>query len=306
MAEVGCALKRSLRGRHLLPQECCNTSVVSAILVSHDTFPRLAALRPSPFLAILNNYHIVKYLLAFNYYNPLISKHLQSGTIYAIALMTSAKGTQQAGVPRTFLINTVFIKGDIVMISWQDSGPQSLFVDEHASIAYIFDKRWPCGFQCPFCKIIQKEMAASLVVTCQHCHKQTSLTAHTTMHGSKKSLVAWLMVARQFCRQRNGLSARQLQRLFELSCYQTAWKWLQKIRHGAAIAEAAPCSGVVLFDIADSGCFAVIEEKHPVIAMATRISHVGIIRPCCRPLPCCLACGYLPFCADCRTPATLF
>jgi hypothetical protein len=35
----------------------------------------------------------------------------------------------------------------------------------------------------------------------------------------------------------------------DLTCYQTAWNWLQKIRCGAAMAEIDPCSRIVLFEV---------------------------------------------------------
>jgi hypothetical protein len=66
------------------------------------------------------------------------------------------------------------------------------------------------------------------------------------MHGSKKSLAAWMRVAWQFCFAEQGLSAKKLQQMMELSCYHTAWSWLQKLRLGAALAENSPCEGNVL------------------------------------------------------------
>ncbi|SDP36777.1 transposase [Desulforhopalus singaporensis] len=123
------------------------------------------------------------------------------------------------------------------------------FSSEQACVAYLFRKRWPWGFRCPFCGIMQRQTAPAYVVVCRYCRKQTSITANTLMHGSKKNLVAWIRVARQFCSTPQGLSARELQRLMALSCYQTAWNWLQKIRRAAAFAESAPCHGTVLFTV---------------------------------------------------------
>ncbi len=68
------------------------------------------------------------------------------------------------------------------------------------------------------------------------------------MHGTKKSLVAWMIVAWQFCLRKQGMSAKELQRLMELSCYQTAWSWLQKIRRGATLAESDKCRGTVIIN----------------------------------------------------------
>lgn len=146
------------------------------------------------------------------------------------------------------------------------------FTSENACVTYLFQKRWPNGFKCPFCDAVQQEIAPAYVVVCRYCRKQTSITAHTLMHGSKKSLVAWIRVAWQFCLQNEGISARELQRLMELSCYQTAWSWLQKIRRGAALAESAPCSGIVLFDLAPLPVTASPGKRAPDIAMALEIN----------------------------------
>lgn len=145
------------------------------------------------------------------------------------------------------------------------------FVSEQACVAYLFAKRWPWGFCCPFCGAVQKEIAPAYAVVCRYCRKNTSITARTLMHGSKKSLVAWMLVAQRFCEQDQGLSARELQQLLELSCYQTAWRWLQKIRCGAALAESAPCRGVVLFDFAVSEILPTGAGENLVIAFALEL-----------------------------------
>ncbi len=135
------------------------------------------------------------------------------------------------------------------MFSFQSHTQKTLFATEHACVTYLFQKRWPWGFKCPFCRRVQSDVAPAYTVVCRYCRKQTSITAHTLMHGSKKNLVAWMRVAAQFCFHQPGVSARELQRQMELTCYQTAWSWLQKIRRGASRSESAPCSGTVLFDV---------------------------------------------------------
>ena len=134
------------------------------------------------------------------------------------------------------------------MIEGQKQNINTLFSSEQACVFYLFKKRWPWGFVCPFCGIEQKDMAPAYTVVCRYCRKQTSITANTLMHGTKKSLVAWMKISWQFCFRDKGISAREVQRLMELASYQTAWRWLQKIRIGAALAESAPCRGSVLFD----------------------------------------------------------
>ncbi len=152
------------------------------------------------------------------------------------------------------------------------------FSSEQACVIYLFRKRWPWGFKCPFCGSVQQEMAPAYTVVCRYCRKQTSITAHTLMHGSKKSLVAWMRVAWQFCFQFEGISARELQRLMELSCYQTAWVWLQKMRRGAALAESALCRDIVLFDLVPLPLAAPSESTTPYIGMALELSLSGNAR----------------------------
>ena len=151
--------------------------------------------------------------------------------------------------------------------------PNTLFATEHACVTYLFQKRWPWGFKCPFCRRMQSDVAPAYTVVCRYCRKQTSITAHTLMHGSKKNLVAWMRVAAQFCFHDQGISARELQHLMELSCYQTAWSWLQKIRRGASLAESAPCSGTVLFEVLPLKISAVTDNKTIDIAVALELNQ---------------------------------
>lgn len=159
------------------------------------------------------------------------------------------------------------------MTFFQRPASNTPFSTEHACVTYLFQKRWPWGFKCPFCQRVQKDMAPAYTVVCRYCRKQTSITAHTLMHGSKKNLVAWMRVASQFCFHEQGISARELQRLMELSCYQTAWSWLQKIRHAAALAESTPCRDTVLFDVIPLQVTAAGENKTRDIAMALEMEH---------------------------------
>ncbi len=144
----------------------------------------------------------------------------------------------------------------------------TLCTNENACVTYLFGKRWPWGFTCPFCGSVQKEIAPAYTVVCRYCRKQTSITAHTLMHGSKKDLVAWMKVAWQFCFHNQGISARELQGLMGLSCYQTAWIWLQKLRRAAALTESARCCGVVHFEVSPLSASLSSEKDSPDIGIA--------------------------------------
>jgi hypothetical protein len=159
------------------------------------------------------------------------------------------------------------------MIGAQEQKISTLFSNEQACVSYLFKKRWPWGFKCPFCGTEQKEMAPAYTVVCRYCRKQTSITAHTLMHGSKKSLVAWMQISWQFCFRDRGISAREVQRLMNLASYQTAWRWLQKIRHGAALAESSLVGGNVLFDCGSLSESPSSEQIGPDIGVALELDH---------------------------------
>ena len=155
----------------------------------------------------------------------------------------------------------------------QDQVVNTMFSNEQACVSYLFKKRWPLGFRCPFCGREQREMTPAYTVVCRYCRKQTSITAHTLMHGTKKNLVAWMQISWQFCFRDKGISAREVQRLMKLASYQTAWRWLQKIRHGAALAESSPVGGKVLFACGSLSASRFSEHAAPEIAIALERNH---------------------------------
>jgi len=159
------------------------------------------------------------------------------------------------------------------MIGAQEQKISTLFSNEQDCVSYLFKKRWPWGFRCPFCGTEQKEMAPAYTVVCRYCRKQTSITAHTLMHGTKKSLVAWMQISWQFCFRDKGISAREVQRFMNLASYQTAWRWLQKIRHGAALAESSPIGGSVLFDCGSLSESPSSGQAGPDVGVALELNH---------------------------------
>lgn len=120
-----------------------------------------------------------------------------------------------------------------------------LFPSEQACVGFLFPLRWPRGFVCPFCRVRHPHMAAQRYLLCPHCGNRSSLTTGTLMHGAKKPLRDWMGAIWWFTASPFGVSAKALQRMLGISCYQTAWTWLQKLRLAMAQADSAPCRGVV-------------------------------------------------------------
>ena len=61
------------------------------------------------------------------------------------------------------------------------------------------------------------------------CRRQFSVLTNTVMHGSKIPVRTWLMVIYEICASKNGVSAREIQRKYELTP-KSAWFMLHRLR----------------------------------------------------------------------------
>jgi hypothetical protein len=74
---------------------------------------------------------------------------------------------------------------------------QRHFPDPAACAAWLTAQRWPGGFVCPACASVRGWALATKAWTfeCAACHRQTSVTAGTVLHGSKLPLTVWFWAA---------------------------------------------------------------------------------------------------------------
>lgn len=105
------------------------------------------------------------------------------------------------------------------------------FNDEAACEEYLFTLRWPNGFVCPKCghEGGWRLRSRPRLIECSGCHAQTSLTAGTAFHGTRKPLRAWFKAMFLMATQKTGTSAMNVRRQVGLN-YETAWTWLHKLR----------------------------------------------------------------------------
>jgi transposase-like protein len=103
------------------------------------------------------------------------------------------------------------------------------FSSEEACRNYLAALRWPCGFRCPRCGGT-KAWSTGGLLRCSACEYKLSLTAGTIFEGTRKPLVLWFRAIWWVVSQKNGASAKGIQRILELGSYQTAWAWLHKLR----------------------------------------------------------------------------
>lgn len=64
---------------------------------------------------------------------------------------------------------------------------------------------------------------------CGHCRRQFSVLTGTVFHGSKIPVRTWIMVVFEMCASKNGVSAREIERKYEVTP-KTAWFMLHRIR----------------------------------------------------------------------------
>jgi len=127
---------------------------------------------------------------------------------------------------------------------------QRRFPDEAACAAWLTTARWPEGFVCPGCGHAKGWALETKAFTyeCTSCHRQTSVTAGTVMHGSKLPLHVWFWAAYLMATHSNGISALQLQKQLGLGSYKSAWLLSHKLRRAMVAPERAPLAGLVEVD----------------------------------------------------------
>jgi hypothetical protein len=90
--------------------------------------------------------------------------------------------------------------------------------------------RWPQGFRCHRCGHPGYWMSARGLCVCRRCEHHQSITAGTVLHGNRKPLRDWVRALWWFTTRKSGGNAINLKDLLGLGSYQTAWRWLHKLR----------------------------------------------------------------------------
>ena len=133
---------------------------------------------------------------------------------------------------------------------------QRRFPDDAACAAYLAAARWPDGFVCPACASLKGWALTTKAWTfeCAACHRQTSVTAGTVLHGSKLKLTVWFWAAYLMATHSNGISALQLQKQLGLGSYKSAWLLCAKLRRALVAPDRQPLAGLVEVDETEIPC----------------------------------------------------
>jgi transposase-like protein len=118
--------------------------------------------------------------------------------------------------------------------------------DEASAYLFLEELRWDGDPYCPHCghgKVYflkpsngtsratgpKRTQSQRRVWKCAKCRKQFSVLTGTIFHGSKISLTVWLTVLCQVSSAKNGISAREVARMHDITP-ESAWHMLHRIR----------------------------------------------------------------------------
>jgi len=126
---------------------------------------------------------------------------------------------------------------------------QEHFHNEEAALEYIEARLWPNGPVCPKCGATDEHVGALKGKTtrmglrkCYACDAQFTVRVGTIFEGSHLALNLWLQAIHLMCASKNGVSTRELQRLFQCSM-KTAWHLTHRIREAMKDGGLEPLGG---------------------------------------------------------------
>lgn len=131
---------------------------------------------------------------------------------------------------------------------------EARFATEADSRANWIEARWGGKPTCAHCKSVDVwTERGSTLFECADCGHQTSLTSGTVLQGTRKPYKTWIRAVFEISSRRNGISAKDLQRIMGFGSYETAWTWLHKLRTALAQPARGPLRQDVQIDEAFVG-----------------------------------------------------
>ena len=123
-----------------------------------------------------------------------------------------------------------------------------MFSTEAACRDYLHKIRWPDGYRCPRCGNQKSWPMDEHLIRCASCGYKCSITSGTIFEGTRKPLVLWFRAIWWVASQKNGVSAKGVQRVLELGSYQTAWAWMHKLRRSMVRPGRDRLNGIIEVD----------------------------------------------------------
>lgn len=160
---------------------------------------------------------------------------------------------------------------------------EARFSSEESCLDYLFQLRWPNGYLCPRCRHTKGWRVRGVLIQCASCSYQTSMTAGTIFHRTRKPLITWFRVIWWVTSLKTGASALGMQRVLGLGSYKTAWTWLHKLRRAMVRPGRDRLSGRVEVDetylgASEEGLRGRKTEKKALVAVAAQEDGKGMGR----------------------------
>lgn len=167
---------------------------------------------------------------------------------------------------------------------------ERMFCSEDACRAYLEKLRWPDGFVCPACGSSKAWRMQRGLWLCSGCRRQVSVKAGTIFQDSRLPLRLWFRAMWYVTSQKNGTSAKNIERLLGFGSYQTAWAWLHKLRRAMVRPHRERLRGIVEVDesyvgSAEPGKLGREPGDKNLIAIAAEVTDKGIGRIRLRQIP---------------------
>ena len=126
---------------------------------------------------------------------------------------------------------------------------EARFATEEDCRAYWIEARWGGKPACQRCKGTHVwPLRDGTLFECSACGHQTSLTSGTLLDKTRKPLKVWFRAVFEISARRNGISAKDLQRIMGFGSYETAWTWLHKLRTALVRPDREPLAASVQID----------------------------------------------------------
>lgn len=128
------------------------------------------------------------------------------------------------------------------------------FATEEDCRKYWIEARWggtPACARCGSTRVYPER--GGTLFECGDCDHQTSLTSGTVLEKTRKPFKMWFRAVFEISSRRNGISAKELQRIMGFGSYETAWTWLHKLRAALVHPKREPLSQAVQIDEAFVG-----------------------------------------------------
>jgi transposase-like protein len=125
---------------------------------------------------------------------------------------------------------------------------EARFNDDDAAREHLQSLRWPHGAVCPHCGGADRQSKLEGtshrpgLYFCGHCRQQYTVTVGTVFERSKVALHKWVFATHLMCANKNGISAKQLERMLGVT-YKTAWFMAHRIREAMGIEPSGQLGG---------------------------------------------------------------